>query len=160
MRRMANLSGAGYVTRMMREEDWDADPAAIAHRNVPDGVEVFEVYGAFFFGAAAKFRDAVTQIDRTPKVLILRMRDVFAIDATGIRALEDIMDLASGDGTTVLLSGVHTQPLAALDRAGVLERLPTENMLANIDAALGRAREILGAGAGEIEPPRANEDGI
>ena len=139
LRRMATTSEAGYVTGSLAETEDPDDPLAIARREVPHGVEVFEVKGALFFGAATKFRDA------PPRVLILRLRHVLSVDATGLRAIEVLLDECRRKGTALVLSGVHAQPLVALERSGLLARIGPENALADIDAALARARELLGA---------------
>ncbi|MEQ8764859.1 MAG: SulP family inorganic anion transporter [Planctomycetota bacterium] len=144
MRRMATLSQAGYITRMLQEEEEEDDPSAIGTRQVPDGVEVFEIYGTFFFGAASKFHEAIDRIERTPKVLILRLREVPAIDATGLRALEDLIDKTKRQGTALLLSGLHAQPLEALQKAGLFERIGKANAHPDIDHALDHARKIVG----------------
>ncbi len=146
MARVANLSQAGFITGMLREGEDPADPGAIEKRHVPDGVEVFEVYGSFFFGAASKFRDAIREIERKPRVLIVRLREVLAIDATGLRALEDLLDKMRRDGTALVLSGIHAQPLQVLERSGLLAQLGGENVFTDIDAALERARAIIAAG--------------
>jgi len=86
MGRMANLAKAGYVTPNLGADNGEDDPDAAAARNHPAGVEIFEVQGAFFFGAASKFKDALSEVDRRPKVLILSLREVPAIDATALRA--------------------------------------------------------------------------
>jgi len=143
MARVANLSQAGFITSMLREGEDPADPGAIEKRHVPDGVEVFEVYGSFFFGAASKFRDAIREIERKPRVLIVRLREVLAIDATGLRALEDLLEKTRRDGTALLLSGVHAQPLLVLERSGLLEKIGLANVFTDIDAALARAHELL-----------------
>jgi sulfate permease, SulP family len=145
MARVANLSQAGFVTGMLREGEDPADPGAIAKRHVPDGVEVFEVYGSFFFGAASKFRDAIREIERKPRVLVVRLREVLAIDATGLRALEDLLDKTRRDGTALVLSGIHSQPLMALERAGLLAQIGEANVFDSIDPALERARALAGA---------------
>ena len=67
MRRMATLSQAGYVTQMLSEDENTDDPLAIAKRSVPAGVEVFEVQGALFFGAASKFRESINQVEAPPQ---------------------------------------------------------------------------------------------
>jgi SulP family sulfate permease len=143
MRRVASLSQAGFITGMLREGEDPTDSGAIARRDVPDGVEVFEVYGSFFFGAATKFRDAIRGVERRPLVLIVRLREVLAIDATGLRALEDLLDKTRRDGTTLILSGIHAQPLVVLERSGLLDAIGHDNVFAHIDAALDRARELI-----------------
>ena len=146
IRRMAEISNVGSVTRELRgdEEQEVADPNSIAIREVPDGVEVYEIQGPFFFGAADRFHEAVRLMERPVPVVILRLREVPAIDATGLHALEDFHHRCLHDGTQLVLSGVHAQPLFALQRSGLLDRVGEENVFGNIDAALNRARELLG----------------
>jgi SulP family sulfate permease len=144
MRRMALISDVGPMRRALREEEDPDDPDATARLDVPHGVEIFEVYGALFFGAASKFKDAVRRVERPPRILIVRMRDVLAVDASGLRALEDVLDMSRRDGTVLVLSGVHAQPLVALERSGLLERIGADNVHRNIRDALARARTLLG----------------
>ncbi len=145
MRRMSEVTEVGYVTQVMSDEEEDEDdPNSIRRRVVPKGVEVFEVNGPFFFGAAEKFKSALSRTQKKPRVLILRVRKVLSIDATALRALEEVYAQAKRDGTILLLSGVHAQPLVAMERSGFLSLIGEENALANIDEALNRAREILG----------------
>lgn len=145
LRRMATTSEARYVTGSLSEIEDPDDPLAIALREVPPGVEVFEVKGALFFGAATKFRDALNSVEASPRILILRLRHVLSIDATGLRAIEVLLGECQRKGTTLVLSGVHAQPLVALERSGLLARIGPENALPDIDAALARARELLQA---------------
>jgi SulP family sulfate permease len=145
MRRMAEATQVGYVTAMLNEdgvEDPD-DPLRLSRRKVPAGVEVFEVSGPFFFGAADKFKNAIGEIQSPPRILILRMRHVLTLDATALQALEHVQTRARREGTTLLLSGVHAQPLMALERSGLLEKLGADNVHGNIDEALNRARTLL-----------------
>lgn len=144
MGQMASVTQAGYVTRMLEEEGDPNDPNSILRREVPPGVEVFEVYGSFFFGAVSKFKDAIDAIEKPPAVLIVRLREVLTIDASGLRALEDVFESTRRHGTVLILSGVHAQPLIAMERNGLLYRVGEDNTVGNIDAALARAREILG----------------
>lgn len=80
-----------------------------------------------------------------PKVLILRMRNVSAMDSSGMHALLDVIQRARNDGTVVNLSGVHMQPLVALTDSNAVTEIGNENLVGNIDLALARAREILGS---------------
>lgn len=148
MRRMALTTQVGFVTNgIIDDEDEELaqrDPNAISKREVPQGVEVFEINGAFFFGAAEKFKDALRRVAKPPRVLILRMRHVSAIDATGLRVLEDLHDKARKEGTQIILSGIRRQPLHALRRSPLLEKIGRKNIFRDIDHALNRAREILG----------------
>jgi len=145
MRSMAMVTNVGIITRELKDDDEEAvDSNAITNKKVPDEVEVFEINGPFFFGAVSKFRDAMRFIESPPKVLIVRMRNVPAIDGTGIHALEEVYHESVKKGTQLVLSGVHTQPLMALDQSGFLKIIGEQNVLGNIDDSLDRAREILG----------------
>jgi SulP family sulfate permease len=142
MRRMADVT---QVTAWTGDEEEDAsDPNALASRQVPPGVEVYEVIGPFFFGAASKFRDTLAAISDRPRVLILRMRSVPVIDATGLHALREVIEQTGGQGTRVILSDVHAQPMAALASTELLERLGDANIVGHIDEALTVARRHLG----------------
>jgi SulP family sulfate permease len=146
MRRMAEVTQVGYVTRMLNqdEEENPDDPLSISRRKVPAGVEVFEVSGPFFFGAADKFKNAISAVEDKPRILILRLRHVLSLDATALQALESVHSRARREQTTLLLSGVHAQPLIVLERSGLLDKIGADNIHGNIDDALNRARMLLG----------------
>ena len=144
MRRMAMVTNVGIITKELKDEEEIVDVNSIQNKKVPDGVEVFEINGPFFFGAVSKFRDAVRIVENPPKIIIIRMRDVPAIDSTGIHALEQLLKETKKHGTHLVLSGVHTQPLMALAQAKFIGKIGEENVHGNIDDALDRAREILG----------------
>jgi SulP family sulfate permease len=144
IRRMAMVTNVGIITRELKDEEEVLDVNSIQNKKVPDGVEVFEITGPFFFGAVSKFRDAVRIVENPPKIIIIRMRDVPAIDSTGIHALEQLLKETKRHNTHLVLSGVHTQPLMALAQAGFIEKIGEANIHGNIDDALDRAREILG----------------
>ncbi|HPF35386.1 MAG TPA: SulP family inorganic anion transporter [Candidatus Krumholzibacteria bacterium] len=138
MKRMADVTRTGYVPALRDDEETD-DPDALALRHVPHDVAVFEVDGPFFFGAADKFKTAVNRIDRPPRVLILRLRHVPAIDATALHALEDMCERSARSGTRVILSGVQPGPLATLKRSGIAALVGEGNIVRDIDAALALA---------------------
>ncbi|HEX6057747.1 MAG TPA: sulfate permease [Gemmatimonadaceae bacterium] len=145
MKRMAEVTNVSVVARELHDaEEDETDPFALKRREVPAGVVVYEIEGPFFFGAAEKFRETLGQVATRPKVLIVRMRKVPAMDSTGVHALRQVIRQATRDGVLVLLSGVHAQPLVVLERAGVLGDLGPDAVFADIDDALNRAREHLG----------------
>jgi SulP family sulfate permease len=117
---------------------------SLVGKEIPKGVMVYRIFGAFFFGAADKLESVLKREKQEPEVLILRMRKVMAMDATGLNALEDLYERLHRKGKHIVLSGPHTQPLFVMDKAGFLDRIGRENVCAHIDAALDRAREILG----------------
>ena len=146
MRRMAEVTNISALTHEFQDpvNDFETDPNAVRRRVVPPGVEVYEITGPFFFGAAETFKDRLGRIAVRPKVLILRMRHVPAIDSTGLHALRDLVHRSRHDGSLVILSDVHAQPVVALERSGMYDELGEENIHGNIDDALNRAREHLG----------------
>ncbi|MCE0523827.1 MAG: sulfate permease [Methylacidiphilales bacterium] len=117
---------------------------SLSGKEVPDGVLIFRVFGAFFFGAADKLETALKQARQEPKILILRMRKVLAMDATGLNALEDLYEKLHHRGQYLVLSAPHTQPYFMMETAGFLDQIGRKNVCPHIDAALERAREILG----------------
>jgi SulP family sulfate permease len=149
MKRMTEVTGVGAIEAELVDQPDDlageADPNAIQKRNVPPGVEVYEINGPFFFGVADRIKDVLKGLERPPRVFILRMRRVPAIDATGMHALEEFYGKCKRQHTTLLLAGVHAQPMFAMTRYGLLDKIGEENMFESIDDALDRAREIIGA---------------
>jgi SulP family sulfate permease len=113
-----------------------------AGKIIPEGVLVFRIFGAFFFGAADKLETSLRGAGELPDVLILRMRDVLALDATGLDALEDLMEKLRMHKKDLILCAPHSQPLFALTRAGFIDRLGMDNICGDIDASLDRARQI------------------
>jgi SulP family sulfate permease len=148
MKRMADVTNVGMVTRELVEAPdgmMNADAEGVARRRIPAGVEVYEVNGPFFFGAADKIKDVLRFVAKKPRVFILRMRNVPAMDASGIRVLDDLFEDFHRHGIRFLISGIHAQPLHALERAGRLDRYGRENFVASLDEALGRAGDIIGS---------------
>jgi SulP family sulfate permease len=146
MKRMADVTNVGAITRELSDAPdgtMTEDAEGVFRRQIPPGVEVYEVNGPFFFGAADKIKDVLSFVAKKPRVFILRMRNVPAMDASGIRVLDDLFQSFSHHGVAFLIAGIHAQPLFALDRAGRLDRYGRENFLATLDAALARAAEIL-----------------
>jgi SulP family sulfate permease len=117
---------------------------SLVGKEVPKGVMVYRMMGAFFFGAVDKLESALKREKQEPDVLILRMRKVVALDATGLNALEDLYEKLRRKGRHLVLSAPHTNPMMVMERAGFIDRLGHENVCPHIDAALARARQILG----------------
>ena len=146
MKRMAEVTNVRAFKQEFEEDDADryaSDENGMRLRDIPPGVEVYEINGAFFFGAAETFKDTLARIAGKPKVLIIRMRDVLLLDSSGMHALKDVVHRSRKDGTAVLLSDVHMQPLVALTGSTVLEEIGPDNVFSNLDDALQRARDLL-----------------
>ncbi|MCM3871974.1 MAG: sulfate permease [Pyrinomonadaceae bacterium] len=155
LQRMANETQVSLVTDSLRDRE-EGEARDISKLEVPPGVEVFEVYGSLFFGAIERFRDAMRLVEKSPKVLILRMRNVMAIDATGLQTLEDLLESTSKSSGTLLLSAVGPQPLAAMRRSGFLDRLGEENIAEDIFVALARAERVINS-TGDLEGTTGND---
>src|SRR5207245_5156447 len=113
-------------------------------KQVPKGVMIYRMMGAFFFGAVDKLESVLKREKQEPEVLILRMRKVVAMDATGLNALEDLYEKLHRKGKHLVLSAPHTNPMMVMEKAGFIDRLGRANVCPHIDAALARARELLG----------------
>ncbi|MFN0156946.1 MAG: sodium-independent anion transporter [Bacteroidota bacterium] len=110
---------------------------------IPDGIEVFEVHGSLFFGAVDQFTEAIRTVSKTPRVLILETGSLLSIDATGLRALEDLLKQLVHQGSHLVISGIHKQPLVAMTQSGVLDELGEDNVCGNLVEAIKRGEELL-----------------
>ncbi len=146
MRRMAEAANISVLTHEFQEpmDDYERDPNWVGRRTVPPGVEVYEISGPFFFGAAEMFKDRLARLAGKPKVLILRMRHVLTVDSTALHALREVVERSRREGTLVVLSDVHAQPVVALVQSGIQAIVGEDNVQGNLDDALNRAREHLG----------------
>ena len=114
------------------------------HLIVPEGVEVYEINGPYFFGVATKFEEIMSNIGDRPKVRIVRMRKVPFIDSTGVHNLTNLCEMCHKDNIQVVLSGVNEKVQKVLEKTGFLYTLIGEdNICPNINAALERAKEIV-----------------
>ena len=140
IRRMAETTEVSAVTSADELET----PEQLARgKDIPEGVLVYRIFGPFFFGAAEKLEDALEQVGRLPRVLILRMHLVPAMDTTALNVLESLVERMQAGGGVVILSGLHRQPLQMLTKAGFTGKIGRANLCAHFDDALARARRVL-----------------
>jgi len=109
------------------------------------------VNGPFFFGAADKLKDVLSEVSKKPKVLILRMRHVPAVDATGLHALEQLYDRCRKEGIVFLMSEVQSQPMRAIIRSRRLPLFGRRNLSKTFEHALETARDVLASGPDVLE---------
>jgi SulP family sulfate permease len=130
--------------------------AARAHilqdKDIPDFVTIFRIHGPFLFGATDKIEEITGRLDELPPIVILRLRNMTAIDATGLQALEDLADKLHDSGRTLLLCGAREQPERVMHRAEFERHVGAENICPNVEAALARARQAID----EIHPALAS----
>ncbi len=137
------VSQTTEVSRVTGDDVLESPEQMAQGKAIPDGVVVYRIFGPFLFGAAEKMEDALQDIGALPKVLILRLHLVSAMDATALNALESIVERMRHTGGTVILSGLHRQPLAMLRKAGFVETIGRKNLRGTFDESLARAREVL-----------------
>ena len=143
--RMAQISNVESISRELEGEDPEEQPGRSRYlRHVPENVEIFDVQGPFFFGAVEQFKDRVFRnLDRDVEYVLLRMRLVPALDASGLHALEDFLAYCQRRNVTLLLCGVQHQPWTVIRRdSPFMRELHTENICENIDAALLRIQQL------------------
>lgn len=148
-KRMADMTKVGALGQVApasqpaAELELDGDPEAISKRTVPAGVQVYEIHGPFCFAAADKLRSMMPVFTQTPRVLILRLRHVPVIDATGLYALTQFQKECAARGAALVLSGVQPHVCRKLERWPETEAIGAENIVPDIDRALVRATAIL-----------------
>lgn len=138
------VSETSQITAVDEATETEGVHHSLVGKQIPERVMVYRMFGAFFFGAADKLESALRREKQEPDVLILRMRKVMAMDATGLNALEDLYERLRQKKKHLVLSAPHTQPMYVMETAGFLDRIGRENVCADVDAALARSREILG----------------
>ena len=143
MRRMAETTDVHAVLNEIDlNEDADMQRGNLEHLTIPEGVEVYEINGPYFFGAGSRFEDIMARYGSHPQVRIIRMRKVPFIDSTGMHNLENMCQMSKKEGITVVLSGVNPKVEEVLKRNNFESLLGKENICNHIDLALARAREI------------------
>lgn len=142
VKRMAGTSGVRLIAREMVNEE-RAEKSPLAAIQLPQDVEVYEVNGPLFFGTANQFEEAARAIADKPKVRILRLRNVPFMDSTGLKALKSFYHNSKHSGIALIISGLHVQPLNEMIKADLYDLVGADNVCANIDDALTRARQLL-----------------
>jgi len=147
MKRMSAYSCTVPLTQVFRERGRElherSDPDATSKKDVPEGVEVYEVQGPFFFGVSDLLKDVITNFRTPPKVFILRMRHVPIVDASGMHALQEFFEDCHKKNTVLLLSGIHAKTQKDLETFGFLELIGKEHIFPHIDAALTKAADLV-----------------
>jgi SulP family sulfate permease len=141
VRRMATMT---EVRSMVDLEDSDdsASDEMLPRDAIPPGVEVYDVAGPFFFGAAEQFKDTLAAVSRKPRVLVVRMRSVPFIDSTGLNVLRDLVRRTQADGTTVIIAEIQDQPRQALQRGEFVELIGSEHIVGSLELAIAMSGQI------------------
>ena len=110
---------------------------------IPDGVAIYRIHGPFLFGSTDKLLDLQNEVASLPQVVVLRLRNMTAIDGTGLHAIERIADVLHESGRTLILCGMRDQPGRMMTRAEFHRHVGADNMLPSVQAAMERARAVL-----------------
>jgi len=133
------------VTEVTDEDVEDGRVHVLQDKQIPEYVAIFRIHGPFLFGATDKLDDVIARLPELPPIVIVRLRNMTAIDGTGLRALEDLSDRMRASGRTLLLCGAREQPRRLMAQAEFDRHVGSENLCENIQHALTRAREVHGA---------------
>jgi sulfate permease, SulP family len=137
--RIAQTTSVDLVTPGYIE---DGRAHILQDKDVPPYVSILRVHGPFLFGTTDKLEQATADLDVFEPVVVLRLRNMTALDATGLHALEKLAERLRKSGRTLLLCGAREQPARFLERADFMEHVGEENILPNVSEALNRARQI------------------
>jgi SulP family sulfate permease len=145
------ISQTTTVMPVTEEYIRDGRPHVLQDKQVPWYVAILRIHGPFLFGTTEKLAEATADLDAFPAVVIVRLRNMTALDATGLHALEVFAKRLRKSGRTLLLCGARDQPAGLLQKAEFIEHIGPENVLPHVEGALQRAREINAAfgGVGE-----------
>ena len=140
IRRVAQTTTVSRVTHAYIEA---GRPHILQDKVIPDCVAIFRIHGPFLFGATDKLHEIAEQADDLPRVVVLRLRNMTAIDATGLSAIEELADALRTKGRTMILCGAPSQPMAALRKAEFHRRLGDANICESVQGALDRAAAVV-----------------
>ena len=121
----------------------DSQDHLLQFHELPLGVAIFRIHGPFLFGSTDKVSEITDQLDDLPPVVIIRLRNMTAIDATGIQALEELTHEIVDSGRYVLFCGLREQPAQLMAKSGFSQKIGNENICSNVKEALSRAETLL-----------------
>ena len=144
MKRMSETTDVKAITEEIDlNQDAEFSTGNLDHLIIPQGVEVYEINGPYFFGAGNKFEEIMASFADRPKVRIIRMRKVPFVDSTGIHNLTNLCEMSKKEGIQIVLSGVREKVNGQLEHAGFYHLIGEENICSHINLALKRANEII-----------------
>lgn len=144
MKRMSETTDVKAITEEIDlNQDAEFSTGNLEHLIIPQGVEVYEINGPYFFGAGNKFEEIMASFGDRPKVRIIRMRKVPFVDSTGIHNLTNLCEMSKKEGIQIVLSGVREKVNGQLEHAGFYHLIGEENICSHINLALKRANEII-----------------
>ena len=137
------VSQTTQVMIVDKKLETDLSKYSLEGKDIPEGVMIFRIFGVLMFGAADKLEGILSDMGEPPKIIILRMRTVLAMDATALSILENLYEKMNRRGIRLMITGAHSQPLHMMEKSGFIDKLGEDFVLENIDAALAKSRELL-----------------
>ncbi|MBK7931079.1 MAG: STAS domain-containing protein [Bryobacterales bacterium] len=141
IKKVTQTTTVSEVTRNYVDDGW---VHILQGKEIPPYLRVFRIHGPFLFGSTDKLKVITDQQDELPHIVALRLRNMTAIDGTGLKALEDLADKLHASGRQLLLCGAREQPARMLEQSDVAQHIGRENVVPHIKAALERAAELEG----------------
>jgi SulP family sulfate permease len=148
------------VSRVTNREIDDDKLHVLQGRTIPDDVAVYRIHGPFLFGATEKLEVITERLDEQAPIVVLRLRNMTAIDATGLLALEELADRLHASGRTLILCGARPQPATLMRQAAFERHLGRENICPHIQAALDRAKRLRDQATAIWERPRSGGESM
>jgi SulP family sulfate permease len=136
IKKMSDVTQSQLITQSFHLPDEGEDKMTETKIPIPVGVEIFEIYGTLFFGAVDQFRDTIRSMQRKPRILILEVSRLLVIDGSGLKALEDLVNDLKREGTELMVSGIHKQPLFELVRSGIMDKISENNLFGSLDETI------------------------
>ncbi|MBS1722172.1 MAG: sulfate permease [Armatimonadetes bacterium] len=140
---ITRVSSTTVVTEVDRHYVQEGEEHSLQGKDIPEGVRIVRIQGPFLFGTTSKLEEVLARLDSMPPVVVVRLRNMTAIDATGMQALEDFAQAVADSGRHVLFCGAQKQPRQFMERGGFSEVVGEDNVCPNVDTAIVRANEIL-----------------
>ena len=139
IKRVSEVSSVSVFKREVRGVEYVEGSVDTEKLTVPEGIEVYEIEGPFFFGIANKFEEVMKRVGDRPRVRIIRMRKVPFVDSTGAHNLESLIRSSQKENVRILLSGVNEHVRKTLEKTGIADLVGSENVCSNINEAMERA---------------------
>jgi SulP family sulfate permease len=146
MKRMSQISKIVSLKPLFQEPQEEfpekKDPASIADKKIPSDIEIYEIQGPLFFGAADILKNVLSNLEKPPKIFILRMRYISFIDASGMQALQEFHQNCQKQKTLLLLSEIHSHAEKDLKKFGLLKLIGKERIYPTLDSALKEGKRL------------------
>ena len=139
---LRNVTSTTTVSEVTDEYLQDGRVHILQDKNIPPYVSIFRIHGPFLFGATEKINEVAARLNEMPAIVVLRLRNMTALDATGVRALEEFADAVHATNRHLILCGALPQPAKLMKRAEFEQHVGAENICPNVAAALARAQQL------------------